>query len=131
MEIRLKMVGFDYEDATITEEINRNICALFATPSGTCAGDRSYGLNQREFLGRPAQIAENIIALEVTEKINKYEPRVNVESVSCTTDLNGLLVATIRIEPNEYYNPDTDDEYEVGEAEETDDEDNADEDYEE
>ena len=128
MEIKIKMIGFDYEEATTIEEINRNICALFATPAGSCAGDRNYGLNQREFLGRPAQIAENIIALEVSEKINEYEPRVTVEEVACTSDLNGKLVATIRIGPNEYYNPEAD---EVYEDEETGDDEDEDDEYEE
>lgn len=99
METEIKLIGFDYMGATEAEEISRNLHALFATAAGTCAGDRSYGINQREFVGRPAQVAENLIALEAMEKVPAYEPRADVESVECTYNLDGELVAVIRIIP--------------------------------
>ena len=127
MEIRLKMVGFDYEDADIAEEINRNICALFSTPAGTCAGDRGYGLQQAEFLGKLAPVAENALALEVMEKVSIYEPRAEVLEVSCVSDPGGQLVATIRIGPNEDYNPEEEEETDEDETEEDDEDEDEDE----
>ena len=105
MEAKIKLVGFDYEDATIIEEINRNLSTLISTPAGTCAGDRNYGING-SFVGLPAAIAENQLAIELAEKIPKYEPRVDVLNVSCSSDLNGRLTAVITIGPNSEYDPD-------------------------
>ena len=99
METKIELVGFDYAGTQEAEEISRNLHALFATAAGTCAGDRSYGINQTEFVGRPAQVAENLIALEAIEKVLAYEPRADVDSVACSHNTDGKLVAVIRIIP--------------------------------
>ena len=104
METKIKMVGFEYEKASIVREISRNISVLISTPAGTCAGDRNYGIDGN-FIGQPLQIAENLLAIELMEKIPAYEPRADVLEVSCAADLTGQLVATILIGPNDSYDP--------------------------
>lgn len=113
MEITHDLVGFDYMDATAADEINRNLSALYATPAGTCAGDRNYGLKQ-DFVGLPVNIAENLLALEVIDKTDIYEPRAAVIEVRCFSDQDGHTAAHILIGPNEDYNPE---DYEDGEEE--------------
>ena len=72
-------------------------------PAGTCAGDRSYGIDF-SIVGMPARAAENLLALELAEKIPLYEPRADIISVTCTVNLAGELTAVIRIGPNaDYY----------------------------
>lgn len=129
MDIEIKLVGFEYEDATTIEEINRNLTALLSTPAGSCAGDRSYGIDH-SCIGLPTAIAQNRLALELAEKIPLYEPRVDLIDVSCASDLQGHLVATVRIGPNDSYDPD-EEEYEEDGGEEEYYDDEEDEDYEE
>lgn len=105
METKIKMVGFEYEEASVVREISRNISVLISTPAGTCAGDRDYGIDG-SFVGQPLQIAENLLAIELMEKIPTYEPRADVLEVSCESDLSGRIIATIRIGPNDSYDPD-------------------------
>ena len=116
MKTKIKMVGFEYEDASVIQEINRNLSVLISTPAGTCAGDRNYGIDG-SFVGLPAQIAENRLAIELMEKIPLYEPRADVLEVSCASDAQGQLVATILIGPNDEYDP-AEEEYEEGNEEE-------------
>lgn len=118
MEAKIKLIGFDYEDASTIQELNRNISVLISTPAGTCAGDRNYGIDG-SFVGLPAQIAENRLAIELMEKIPLYEPRADVLEVSCASDAQGQLVATILIGPNDEYDPaEEEEEYEEGDEEE-------------
>ena len=126
MQTKIEMIGFDYQDATTIQEINRNIYVLIGTPAGSCAGDRRYGIDQ-SFVGLPAAIAENMLAIELMEKVPEYEPRADVLEVTCVSDTQGRLVATVKIGPNEEYDPDEEEyeeeadeeEYEEDEEEET------------
>lgn len=102
MKTKIKLIGFDYVNPTMIEEISRNLAVLFATPEGTCAGDRSYGINQ-DFVGLPAPQAANRLALEAAEKIAIYEPRAQFYEASCTADDSGTLTAVIRITANPDY----------------------------
>ena len=103
----LNFAGFEYMDDDAVSEINRNLSALVGTTAGSCAGDRSYGISP-SYLDYPIPIAQNMLALEVMEKIEMYEPRATVLSVTCKADLNGHLKATITIGPNTSYDPSDD-----------------------
>ena len=120
MEIKYKLVGFDYADAAVADEINRNLSVLYATPAGTCAGDRNYGLDQ-EFVGLPVNIAENLLTLEIMEKTQQYEPRAQVLQVTAYSNQDGQTAATILIGPADDYDPDALLEDYAGDEEEDDD----------
>lgn len=105
MEIKHRFVGFDYEEAELVDEINRNLSVLYATPAGTCAGDRNYGLNQ-DFVGLPTNVAENLLTLEIIEKTEEYEPRAQVIQVNCYSTDQGQTGAEILIGPADEYDPD-------------------------
>lgn len=111
--ISFELIGFDYEHATRVEEIKRNLTYLFATPAGSCAGDRSYGISRR-LVGLPMNVAENKLALEILEKVETYEPRVKVLDLQMEPDgPSGSLKAFAKIGPA--------DDYEEEEPEEPDD----------
>ena len=105
MELKHELVGFDYLEAEVADEINRNLSVLYATPAGTCAGDRNYGLNQ-EFVGLPVNRAENLLTLEIMEKTQQYEPRAQVIQVEAYSNQDGQTAATILIGPADDYDPD-------------------------
>ena len=102
MQVKINLVGFDHQDPTLVEELSRNLYALISTPAGTCAGDRSYGLDQ-DFVSLPAPQAANLLALELAEKISVYEPRVKFLEARCTADDSGKLIAVVRVGPGEGY----------------------------
>ena len=129
MELKHELVGFDYLEAEVADEINRNLSVLYATPAGTCAGDRNYGLKQ-DFVGLPTNIAENLLTLEIIEKTELYEPRAQVIRVDCQSTQEGQTEATILIGPADAYDPDEYlEEYDQIEDEDEEEEYEEDEDY--
>lgn len=124
MNVKHSIVNFSHASATLLEEIDRNLSALYSTPAGTCAGDRSYGLAIQN-IGKPAPVAENLLALEIIEKTEIYEPRVTVLNISQIADHSGKITNIVTVGPNESYEEPEDDE-----EEEYEDEDDGSEEYE-
>lgn len=106
----VEFVGFDYMSEETVAEIRRNVTAIIETPEGSCAGDRSYGI-QQDFIGMPLGVAQNLSALAVIEKLELYEPRVTLLDVTSEADpRNGHIVNTFLIGPNESYEAEDEDE---------------------
>lgn len=107
---RVEFIGFDYTSAGEIAEIKRNVTALLETPEGTCAGDRSYGVSM-EFIGMQIDVAKNLAALAVIEKLELYEPRVSLLEVEIDADAgNGCIINRYLIGPNEDYDQEEEDE---------------------
>lgn len=90
-------INFDYLNASVLEEVRRNLLLLYETPEGTCPGDRSFGLDQ-EFVDCPVNVAENLFALEVIEKTGVYEKRAEIVDISYRQAENGNLTPRINIQ---------------------------------
>jgi len=78
------------------EEILRCLRNLVLTPAGTAPLDRDFGLNQ-DFIGYPIGAAQNLLAVEIMDKVDRYEPRVRVLEVTCTSDMEGKIIAKVVI----------------------------------
>lgn len=89
-------IGFDYREATVLEEIQRNLELLYGTASGTCPGDREFGLDQA-FDGCPINIAKNLFALEIIEKTEIYESRAEIQQIDYEYEEDGNLTPIITI----------------------------------
>ncbi len=62
------------------EELHRTLTTLFATRAGSQPGDRDFGISW-ECLDNVPDVAENLFYLEALKKVEKYEPRVELEDV--------------------------------------------------
>ncbi|MCD8207427.1 MAG: hypothetical protein LUD72_05785 [Bacteroidales bacterium] len=103
MIIKPEFVGFDYKnEADTIADINRVVTTLINTPAGTCPGDRSYGISW-EYVDSPTPVAQNQVSLEVIEKLEIYEPRVEVENIDFVSAEDGQLVMLLRLARNEDY----------------------------
>lgn len=101
-EIKATFTGFNYLEASVVQEIMHNVLTLIATPAGTCAGDRSYGIAQ-DLVDAPRPVVENQLAIEVAEKLEDYEPRVEVMDVEFSSREDGQIIARFLIGPNDEY----------------------------
>lgn len=94
------MVDFDKTEIEIDEydeEILRNLKHLYTTKTGERPLDRGFGLDV-ELIGLPMDVALNEYAVEVNEKTQMYEPRVEVEEVTFKTDAkNGAIIPHIKL----------------------------------
>lgn len=104
MQTKIRMIGFEYGSGSeaVVEEIARNISVLLGTPEGTCAGDRRYGVSW-DFVGLPVPVAENMLTLELAEKLPLYEPRADILGVTCSFGIDGNLTAIVQIGPSQDY----------------------------
>ncbi len=95
------LITFDYQGPELNE-ILRNLSTLYGTVEGTIPLDRSFGLSQ-DYLSYPVPVAENMIALEITEKTELYEPRVEVEEITFESTTEGTVISKVLIRRNDDY----------------------------
>lgn len=79
------------------EEILRCIRNLIMTPVGTVPLDRDFGIDQ-SILGLPIDAAQSLLAVEIIDKVERYEPRVSVSEVELTANIDGQIIAKVVIE---------------------------------
>lgn len=89
------IISFDY-NGTMTDEISRNLSTLYSTVEGSVPLDRSFGLSS-EYISYPLPVAENMIALDIVEKTEIYEPRAEVREVTFEHDIDGQLIPRVLI----------------------------------
>ena len=68
---------------------------LLSVRAGSQPLDRNFGIDMDRISGYPLNVAQNILSLEIMEKVETYEPRVEVESVDFETRLDGQLIPHI------------------------------------
>jgi len=94
----LKDVEFNVRGGIpVTEEILRCIRNLIMTPVGTVPLDRDFGIDQ-SILGLPIDAAQSLLAVEIIDKVDRYEPRVSVTEVELTATIDGKITAKVVIE---------------------------------
>ena len=79
------------------EEILRCIRNLIMTPVGTVPLNRDFGIDQ-SILGLPIDAAQSLLAVEIIDKVERYEPRVSVTEVELTATIDGKITAKVVIE---------------------------------
>ena len=72
-------IAFDFQ-AVNEAELYQNLKVLFTTPVGTVPLDRDLGIDF-SILDQPLPMARNKYHIELSQKVQKYEPRVLIKSV--------------------------------------------------
>ncbi len=62
------------------------------TISGEQGLDRDFGIEIRGIMDAPTEEAENLMTLEIIEKIDKYEPRVEVDDIEFEYNGEGKMM---------------------------------------
>ena len=101
----IKLIGFDYVNSETAAEIYRNLKMLFSTLEGTCAGDRNYGIKP-EYIDTSVGGESNAMAVEIIEKLDMYEPRVELEDIKSETTKNGIKHTLYFVPADTDYNED-------------------------
>ena len=96
------ILNFDYNSSEI-DDIKRCLMTLYSTKAGQQPLDREFGLTS-DFIGTPLEVCKNLFALEVIEKTERYEPRVQVIDVTYNENYDaGYLEPIILLGPPEDY----------------------------
>jgi len=77
------------------EDIKMCLETLLSIGAGSQPLDRELGIDYEQTVGFPLDVAKNMLSLEIIEKVERYEPRVEVSSVTFTGDTDGQLVPHI------------------------------------
>lgn len=81
---------------TEQEDILRCLRTLIMTPAGTVPLDRDFGIDN-SLLGYPVDVAQNLLAVEIIQKVMKYEPRASVLEIELEPTTEGLITAKVVI----------------------------------
>lgn len=84
--IKGEQEGFTQEEF---EDIKICIETLLSVRAGSQPLDREFGIDYEKAVSYPPNVVENILSVEIIEKIKKYEPRVSVDSVQFSSSENG------------------------------------------
>jgi len=86
--------NINFRPATVLEEIYQNINTILSTYKFTVPLFREFGFTA-EFIDRPLTVLLPIYVREVVEVVEKYEPRVMVEEVKMSAEIEGKVYPII------------------------------------
>lgn len=89
--------GFSPEEY---EEVVLCLETLLSIRKGSQPLDRDFGIDH-EIVGCPVDVAKNRMSLEILEKIETYEPRVEVDTIEFKADIDGKLSPVIQFKRRE------------------------------
>lgn len=77
-------------------DVRRCLETLLSVRAGSQPLDRDFGINYEKIVGYPMNVAQNMLSLEIIEKVEKYEPRAEVENIEFEGDFEkGILIPII------------------------------------
>ena len=85
----------DYSNGEAVD-IKRCLETLYQTPEGSCPLDRDFGLDIGLFVGGPInEETKNILAVEILNKTERYEPRAKIEKMNFKMDIEGKTIIEV------------------------------------
>lgn len=88
------------EELPEIERIDSQLKTLTLSAEGTIPGSRGFGLPQN-FISMNPREAENIIAIELEEKVAEFIPGITISNVSAEANIDGTLSVEIFVERRE------------------------------
>lgn len=88
--------GIDFAPKSEAAEIMQNLRTIIATTKYSVPLDRDFGVDAG-YVDKPTAVAEAMLADEIVTAIQKYEPRVTVEAISFTANVDGLLIPKVQV----------------------------------
>lgn len=90
------MQGIDFAPASEAAEILQNLRTIITTTKYSVPLDRDFGINA-EMLDAPINVAQARLQSEMITAVKKYEPRVEITSISFTGTDDGVLVPKVQV----------------------------------
>lgn len=81
---------------TPVEEVAQNVRTLLVTAPGSVPLSRELGTPQ-DMVDTPESVVAAQLKNAVVQAVKRYEPRVRVDAVRITSDVDGKLVATANL----------------------------------
>lgn len=94
MESYVELDGNGFSEEELAD-IQRCLKTLLSIRAGSQPLDRNLGIDYDGVVGFPLDVAKNMLTLEIIEKVNTYEPRVEVDTIDFQTGDDGQLIPHI------------------------------------
>lgn len=85
-----------FQENDTVKSIIQNIALLLNTKQGTIPMYRDFGLPM-EFIDKPTDTAETIAILEISEALEKYEPRAALKNLNLVKSKDGKTVIIVEV----------------------------------
>lgn len=86
--------GFQEDDTA--KSVIQNIALLLCTKKGTVPMYREFGIDM-EFVDKPIDIAEAIAYKEVTEALERFEPRAKLKNLTFKSSKEGRMSLAVEV----------------------------------
>ena len=86
MKFENEFEGFSEEEL---KDVDECITNLFSTVAGEQGLDRDFGIDTSGIIDATTEEAENMLTIEIIEKTDRYEPRVEVDDIEFVYDDEG------------------------------------------
>ena len=86
MKFENEFEGFSEEEL---KDVDECITNLFSTVAGEQGLDRDFGIDISGTIDATTEEAENMLTIEIIEKTDRYEPRVEVDDIEFVYDGEG------------------------------------------
>lgn len=86
--------GFQEDDTA--KSVIQNIALLLCTKKGTVPMYREFGIDM-EFIDKPIGIAEAIAYKEVTEALERFEPRAKLKNLTFKSSKEGRMSLAVEV----------------------------------
>ena len=73
------------------KSVLQNIAILLGTKKGTIPQYREFGLDM-EYIDKPPEVARTIMAAEIREAIEEFEPRAKIVNLEISAELGKMIV---------------------------------------
>lgn len=90
--VELDGSGFTQEEFA---DVKQCLETLMSIRAGSQPLARDLGIDYDGIAGYPMNVAKNMLALEIIEKVNTYEPRVEVKSINVKIGADGQLISHV------------------------------------
>lgn len=90
MESYIELDGDGFSDEEFAD-VKKCLETLLSIREGSLPMDRAFGIDLDGIAGYPLNVAQNMLALEITEKVRIYEPRAEVKGIEFETNVSGQM----------------------------------------
>lgn len=90
-----KTPEINFWPSSVIEEILQNVNTIIGTTIYSVPLFRQFGVDV-SFVDEPTPLVKAKLVAEISEKVEKYEPRVLVEEVIIDANMDGQVIPTIK-----------------------------------
>lgn len=88
--------SLDFNQSDTVKSILQNIAVLLNTKRGTVPMYREFGLPM-DFVDKPINVAETIAFSEISDALEEFEPRANLENLYFEKSSDGKMSVTVEV----------------------------------